>query len=371
MALDPSELDRLVPPAGEPFHALLSDAALHPLTLADRWTVSGEPCERYRHGDGDKIPLNIASVYRGEAFGARLGDEDAVTDIAGLHTAFGGLPPNMATFWNVDEFACLLLDIEAHADPVMLAESASYPALYAESSLSGVGRHLILPLDSVDEDLTALRMVKTLRSPDGDWEVHLRHWVTFTGNDVPVCATEFGAAAWRAHFSKMMRGRTGVTGPWAGDAHDVSLDLAALVARPPAYMVDVLSSFRRMCNRPCKRPDDFAYKRRPAGKGLYDVSRYEMSCMCHYAIQLIRDMEQGLFITSDDRIVRIRADEWADDALAYILYRAADAGALGFTHRDKHDTLRLGLPYLLYESIKAVEFARSVLARPVDGRERG
>lgn len=370
MALDPSELDALVPPAGEPFHALLADEALRPLTLAGRWTVSGEPCERYRHGDGDKIPLNIASVYRGEAFGARLGDEDAVTDIASLKTAFGALPPNMATFWNVDEYPCLLLDIESHADPAMLAESASYPALYAESSLSGVGRHLILPLDSVDEDLSALRMVKTLRSPDGDWEVHLRHWVTFTGNDVPVTASDEGAAAWRARFSEMMRGRNDPANPWAGDPHGVSLDLASLVARPPAYMADVLSSFRRFANRPRKRPDDFAYKRRPVGKGPYDVSRYEMSCMCHYAIQLIRDMERGLFITFDDRIVRIRTDEWSDDALAYILYRAADAGALGFSHRDKHDTLRLGLPYLLYESIKAVDFARSVLSRPGDERRK-
>lgn len=344
------------------YERLLKSPELAPLVRFGTWTVSGLPDERYRQSEDDtKVPLNFRALTRGVHFGARVGDEDATTDLDTLMGAFGGNPPNLAVYWNYDELPYPLLDIESHAEPELLELASHMPALYAESSLSGRGRHLVMPLPD-GADVSELRGAHNMHAEedghlDGDWEIHMRHWVTFTGYAIDVTPTGAGSDAWDGMFMRAVeahRSRASVVGTVT--AADVDLD--RMEREPPSHMREILSSFGRPRNRPKRSLGDFTYAKTKAAAGRnssdVDYSAYEGHCMAHYAWILMRDMAEGLFVAGDGTVVRIGHDEWDDGELAYILYTAAANGLAGFSHRDKHDGVRCGMPYLLYEARRVV-----------------
>ena len=344
------------------FDALFAVPELADLALLPIWTVSGQPDVRYRHGDGVKVPLNVSSLTGGHPFGAKPDDPDAVTDIETLRSMFDGrMPPNLAMFWNYDRDGLVLLDVESHASPEVLRVVPSLPSLYAEASLSGIGRHLVMALPEDDDRLAVLRRVTTLRGPNGDWELHLRHWVTFTGNAVPSHPTDRGNERWLAMLDALLE-HAHASNP---SAPIIPADIQALEANPPAFMDEVILSFRAPLNRPRKGRGDFLYATPQPGKEPWDASRLEIHCLDHYAMLLARDMARGCFVTIDGERVPIPDDLWSDDEVAYILWKAAERGDAGFQRRAKHEEVRLGQPFLLYRAQQAVQYAREKLAERV------
>lgn len=332
-----------------PFVDLLRCPQLHTMTSNPIWTVS----------DVNKRPLDVRTIFTDHPAGARPNDEGAVTSIRSLYRTLGpsGMT-NLATYWNYDLSSYMLLDVESHADPALLARMTTLPAVYAEYSLSGKGMHLVMPMPDLPDGqvFPEVRYATVLHGDGDDWEIHLRHWVTFTGLSVGLEPTDEGRALWTSMFveaaTRFARSHDGTSGPMTDHSDQ---GLAAMDADPPELMDEAIESFGRVANRPRKTKADFRYDRPHRGKGPYDLSRFEMSCMCHYAGRLLRDMEAGRFYTADGRAVDVAHDQWTPTQVAYILYRAADAGLAGFEHRAKHDTKRLGVPYLYHEALCAVD----------------
>lgn len=78
----------------------------------------------------------------------------------------------------------IVLDIEKTATRETRERMLALPWLYAETSMSGRGLHLVLPLPY---DLFArypyAQLKNVLKAPDGTWEALIAdHWVTFTRN---------------------------------------------------------------------------------------------------------------------------------------------------------------------------------------------
>lgn len=354
------------------FTALLQCPQLQILVTNPIWTIS----------DVNKRPLDVRTLFSDHPVGAKANDERAVTSIAALYKVLGGARlTNLATFWNYDLSSFMLLDVESHADKALIARMATLPAVYAEYSLSGRGMHLVMPMPKLPDGVAfpEVRHARVLHGDTDDWEIHLRHWVTFTGLSIPINTTVEGEALWLDMFTEAATRyvhRHAGMGPDGGTTVS-SERLKRFEEHPPRFMDEVIASFSRPDNRPAKTQADFRYDKPHRGKGPFDMSRFEMSCLCHYAWILVKDMRNGRFCKeqrphpdgrrdADDPIQVISRDQWGNEELAYILYEAARTGKAGFKHRAKHDEYRLGVPYLYYQAMGAVDFVQRSVDRTIE-----
>ena len=350
---------------GARYEALFGCKALAPLLRSRAWTVSGKVDRKYAHGrPRRKTPLNLPALMRGVHFGARYADPEDMGTAEQVMGLFGGAPPpNLAVYWNVDLCHYVVLDVESHADDGLLDAAMGLPAVYAESSLSGRGRHLVMPMpDLKPAERRMLREKKNLQMEDEGWEIHLRHWVTFTGYALALREDPDGAGLWRSMFARAMERRASDGAALPGGTGDFpGVDGSGLPKGPePSHLREILSCLGRPGNRPRHGIEHYRYRNGPpAGKGPYDMSAWEMGCLDHYAILLMRCMRDGFFIDAAHAVVHIGHEEWDDAAMAAILYRAVLAGVLPIEHRDKHDTYRNGRPYMYEEACSAVRWARS------------
>ena len=117
-----------------------------------------------------------------------------------------GLPTaaNCAMFIDAPSQGCVVLDIEKTCPPEERDRLLAIGALYAETSLSGKGYHLVLPLPSSFPELSIAANKAVLKGPHGWWEIlQSNHFVTYTRNPTPVPVsstvdTELWDQVWRS-----------------------------------------------------------------------------------------------------------------------------------------------------------------------------
>lgn len=152
---------------------LLETPALEKLAANPRWAVSTP----------NKMPLVVREYCEtGAVRGASCHVEE---DMCTLGEIAEMLPsaPNAAYYLNKALDACVMLDVEPKASAELKRSSLGLPWSYAEASMSGQGLHLLIPLKDISQllDRYPYAQRRVIKAKDASWELHLEHWVTFTG----------------------------------------------------------------------------------------------------------------------------------------------------------------------------------------------
>lgn len=340
--------------------------------LADipHWTFSG-PVSLDAPSDSPlkdrKAPINArAWVEQQLWFPARPADAD--TQLYTLIDLVGLIPslPNHAFHNNVDLTDVIILDIEADCPDetrdrltTLLVDTPDHPSpvLYSETSMSGKGYHLVLPLpENYYEDAMQVAASKAkVQMPDRSHEILLRHWVTFTRNPVPDWVTNHARAWMDRHpddiptWTDIYAGIAAVAKPTILHTTTNPAEIIAALDRREnpgenpdnadngADAVDAPGSTRALVDRVTsefrdsydKTPDDFDN----------DMSRWEFSQLGKLSRVLIDKLTL-------DVTVGISPAVTPDDLTALLYLCALDV----IPHRPKHDGRRSGMPFLLSQA---------------------
>lgn len=152
---------------------LLETPALEKLAANPRWAVSTP----------NKMPLAVRDYCEtGAVRGASCHVEE---DMCTLWEIAEMLPsaPNAAYYLNkaLDDYA--VFDVESKASAELKRSFLRLRWSYAEVSMSGQGLHLLIPLKDISQllDRYPYAQRRVIKAKDASWELHLEHWVTFTG----------------------------------------------------------------------------------------------------------------------------------------------------------------------------------------------
>lgn len=298
----------------------LSNPLVQALAPIDAWSIS----------DKDKRPLDIYALETyGKVAGCNPETPGATTTLQHLLDLVPN-PPNLAFFLNCDTHDFVCLDVEKTCSDELKAAFQAMDFVYGETSLSGKGMHLWFPVPSNIVEFPDVAYKIKLREARGNYELLMRsHWVTFTGNQI---------ASTHAPGAPTIEG---VYAFLAKDAPKTSPKIAAAVEEicenldeiPDIdYIMDLLLNKNPFKKIPEDYPDD-------NNKSRCDMSRYEYAYLCsrydllHKILKISRIANNGHVYTVDER--------WA------ILLECATRH---LDHRDKHDEMRCGMPYLVYNT---------------------
>lgn len=223
----------------------------------------------------------------------------------------------------------VVLDIEPDCPPDIRNRLMKMPYLYAETSMSGMGLHLIFPLPECFKNYPIAQTKVVMKEEHGYYEILLCHYVTFTRNHIPLYKNPNGTESFEALFEEMCKVQK--------ETHRRDVDISLLDVEDIPAHDDVLSLLKRQ-----------VYEKTPAHFNN-DMSKYEFGYIAFLNIKL-KNILQTPHIKSDH--------EYTDAEKATFLFIAASEM---IPYRPKHDEYRNGMPWLLSE-------VREVMAKnDVDG----
>lgn len=299
------------------FEAFYGNPVIQRLAFERRWTIS----------DKDKVPIDMTDLLasNGQVIHGALTKKEGHCPYVDLHTLMKNIPnaKNNAYWLDAKTDGILVLDIEPKCPKVISDRLLQLPALYGEYSMSGKGYHLILPLPNTYEDVFGCKTA--VKEEHGYYEFLCNHYVTFTRNVLPAnLVPNMGTMSYDDYVNI-----------WNEMAENIKVDEKNIVLEIMSEEVDtewtdyiqtILQSSE--CDY-SKTPEDFED----------DMSRFEYGCTSHYYHELIK-------------ILKSIKVEYEKDELIWEIYRAT---AEILPYREKHDTARNGMPWLLYLSASIVE----------------
>lgn len=222
----------------------------------------------------------------------------------------------------------LILDIEPEASPETKAKFLSLPNIvYAETSLSGNGYHLLMPLPKNFHDFPIATGKRALKHPTEHWEILLNHYVTFTTMTLPsLPAPDPNGPTLETIWAEIA--------PTAQEVVRTEINLSIDKPQIP-HETELLAGLRNSRYR--KKPEDFNL----------DYSRYEFGYIAYLYRTLIR-LISTLIADTEYRPDKILREDFSTDAIAWLIYQIL---LEKLEHRDKHDEERHGLPWLLYHTM--------------------
>ena len=304
------------------------------LAGTQRWTISGQI------GSDDaqqrKAPLDLRHFLQtGRVRGAWATDARTCVDLDHM-AAVMPMATNAAFFLKAGLDTVMVIDVEKECPPEIAAALLRLPEIeYRETSMSGLGFHLLLPLPDAflsGPHAGAVANALVLREKHGWYEILLEHWVTFTRHpvppDSPALLTEpsnepqfASAAALLDHLASL---RTASTNPAASTIQ------VQLVQPEIPGLDDVVT--QALVNFQPKKLSAFDN----------DLSRWEFSTLSLLNSRLGHALQSATYEHNHD---------YTDEERAWLLYHAAQHV---IPHRDKHDQSRNGRPFLLDRAISAV-----------------
>lgn len=313
----------------ERYKTFLSNPAVRSIASKPKWSIS----------DKDKRPISLYNLlYNRIVVGGKPGVIGDTDTLDGLIKSFcrtfpdQGQIANFAFFLDAIDDDIVVLDIEPECPTSLKAEFAQLPYIYGEVSMSGRGMHLLFPKPKNFDDFPIAAKKKAMKGPKKYYEILMGHWVTFTGralkrsvgrnieNQEPFEKLFATLAAQQTESAKI----------------DIELDPERLrenVAEIPDadYIIDILT---RPANAVGFKPERYDN----------DMSRYEFA---YFGIKCSQ-------LTSLLRSTRIKSNghTYTPEDFIRLLYVI---GTTELEHRDKHDSTRNGMPWLMYEAAQLVE----------------
>lgn len=285
------------------------------LAHESRWTIS----------DSDKVPIDARGLKElGRLRGAYAPTDECLLPLDELMTLLPTAANNAFRIdTQIDEI--VVLDIEKTCPPELKAALNRLPALYRERSMSGHGLHLVMPLPANFHTWPDAIGKKVLKGPHGWYEVLMGHYVTFTRDVVPEPAdVHRDMASWEQLWARLAS---------KAKPTPTMADLEVLLDRPEILHAEEIINYAT--NMIKKRSiDDFDQ----------DASRYEFSVLSSLYH----------FIDMRTRPLSLLGSGYDETELVWLLY---DAVRRTIPHRDKHDQMRNGVPYLFDQALRKVAMA--------------
>lgn len=350
-------MDTAAQPA--PFHprdtfpGFYNNSVIRHLGQYRKWSVS----------DTNARPINVPALIEGRGvYGAS--QHRLRTDAVTLDTLTEKLPEatNATFFADATNDGVLIIDIEKTCPPYIAEQLLHLPdCYYMEVSKSGRGFHIIVPMPSDARAQQRLRdtTVAALRAPGGVFEVLTYHWVTFTRTivtdsvmdtlqrasrqkaandqvaDVEATVTEREALLGAIDYTNVS-GLINTLFDYRQTQPSNSLGYNEAISTDAIEAARALPKYDTLCNSLVRAEcsytlDDYAG----------DHSRFEFAMLgwLHHTFTSLA-FAQGVI------------GEYDEMAQAVIIY---DALTKRIDHRAKHDTLRDGMPLLLYGALRIVE----------------
>lgn len=160
--------------------------AIASLANIPRWTVSYE-----------KIPIDFHAFIEDHMyydpnkktlrpFFAKDHTNDYLVTLDEVSAKLNPLTRINTTFFIISELdRYVILDVEKTCAPELANRLITMDAIYKETSASGLGYHLILPLPSNFKDFGVAHLKNKIQSKDSTYEVLMQHYITFTGEPIP------------------------------------------------------------------------------------------------------------------------------------------------------------------------------------------
>lgn len=151
--------------------------------LADvqRWTISDKdkrPVD-FRALFGENTPQHAAIIR-----GAMFTDQRCLVSLPELTNRLPNAA-NHAYYLQAPTDGVMILDIESDCPADTRDQLLQLPSLYAETSLSGRGYHLVMPLPKNFHEYPIATEKPVLQHKEKHFEILIHHWVTFTRNIIP------------------------------------------------------------------------------------------------------------------------------------------------------------------------------------------
>lgn len=300
----------------EMFPAFYTNSTIQSIANKPKWTIS----------DKDKRPVDMYEVKTRQRIIGCNAEVPFSTMTLDETVDIIPYPRNHAFLLDMLTDGFVILDIEPSCKPSLMRKFLMLPYLYGEKSLSGKGIHLVLPVpDCIDDYPIAKQKIK-LQHKSGQYEILQNHWVTFTRNMLPNVSNPNGdKALWEKLYMDLAK-EAKESAPLLAD-YDVLNEKIEDI--PDAKTIlDILST-----GNPYKKtPHDF-----DRADGTPDMSRYETGWLSH-KYNVMTQLLKASFITKNKH-------EYTLSEQTCLL---AELARRNLEHRDKHDEIRTGMPYLLY-----------------------
>lgn len=281
----------------------------------EKWTIS----------DKNKRPIDMyALLKKGTIWGASY--TRGYNPLIDLNTLIKAIPncANNAYHLEADIDRFVVLDIEPKCPQIIKDELLKLPWIYGETSLSGKGLHLVFELpQDLWKKYPAIQNKVALKEEQGFYEILLDHMVTFTRNTIKRPENERDISEFYNIF-EILAAKTKETKVIDGalTVEDIDTDSIPMFDRTIA----VLSG-------------------QTYGKKLSDFfdnhSKYEFG-MCGFYRRAFKRL-----ITNE----QYKGITYTEEQEAIILYTLLTEK---LEHREKHDTKRNGMPWLLFLATRCI-----------------
>lgn len=284
------------------FPKFYSHPLIQELSCYKRWTIS----------TNNKIPVDMCVIrdYKRIA-GAKYQDERSLVT---LDEVLDIIPcaANHAFFLDCVDCNYVVLDIEPKCPDEIKKQLLNLNYIYGEISMSGKGYHSVFPLPKSYRDYPVLQTKKVLKEEHGFFEILLNHYVTFTRKMLP-------DATGKADFDDLFKSMAQVQKETIRN-DNITFENANTEPDIP-HRDELISVLNRVT---LKKSFDG------------DYSRYEFS----YAKKVYCTLQEILTTVKPYKNIEYNATQKA--WLIYIALKNI------LEYRPKHDSLRNGVPWLLF-----------------------
>ena len=298
------------------FENFYSHPVIRQLAPNERWTISNDkkvPLDMYEYmvtKDTDDVHIWGLAYNRGH------------NPCVNLDTVIREIPNavNNTYFLNYQVDNLVVMDIEPTCPEILKKEFLKLPYMYAETSMSGHGYHLVFPVPPCIANYPIAQKKLALKEEHGYYEVLLNHMITFTRNMLPERTTppEMSIDVFNNIFELLAS--NAVESKTAAEIEiDMDFDVSTIFGYD--HIMDTVSGFSYT-----KTPTDFNN----------DMSRYEYGFIASYYNHIKR------IIFADETC---KTHDYTDNELVWLTYTAIKDK---LAWREKHDTVRNGMPWLLY-----------------------
>lgn len=279
----------------------------------------------------NKVPMDMYNLKNGIVSGCSPEIPYSMMTLHEINEHIQNVP-NLAFYLNNDIHDVVCLDVEKTTSGPLKRKFLSTDYIYGERSLSGKGYHLWYNTPDNFYDFNNASQKIVLREEEGNYELLLNHWVTFTGNTIKLntqSSTDITIETIYESLAKQLEEK---------QIFKQNYTLEEINISNIPYATEILSYLdKRLFN---KTPQDYPDKNNITG---YDMSRYEFSYMCSRYSNIKWFIENKLpnNITLSLNDICTLMYKTAQDTLEY---------------RDKHATLRNNQPWLFYTATQAINF---------------
>lgn len=300
----------------EKYKAFYENEIIKRLAPNERWTISNQ----------DKKPLDVTEYLEtkdtpnphvwGVSFDRGHNPYvDLATILQEFPTAF-----NNAYALNYQLDGIVVMDIEPSCPDQIKNQFLKLPYLYAETSMSGKGIHLIFETPKCLENYPPAQKKRALKEEHNYYEILLNHTITFTRNVLPPSNNEFDISVFENIVENLAVNAKETVNKAVSAEIEMNFDPTTIFA---------YKELMEAANR-------YTYTKTPENFG-HDMNRYEYGFVGGYYHHMKRVIDNYPNLK--------KQHEYTLEEIIWLVYSAVKEN---IEYRPKHDETRNNMPWLMY-----------------------